>query len=125
MHHILLRYQDILLQENGYSATAQFSSTYFWHALKTGNVLIDSCNKQNAVISIVGRILENRLDCTPSGNFTDHSFDKLATAKFQLLLGKPDDTIFTADLNTAMQNLDNLQQKISPGKPGQNLIVFK
>ena len=125
MHHILLRYQDILLQENGYSATAQFSSTYFWHALKTGNVLIDSCNKQNAVISIVGHVLENHLDCTPSSNFADRSFDKLAMAKFQLLLGKPDDTIFAADFNTAMQHLVELQQKISPGKPGQNLIVFE
>lgn len=125
MHHNLLRYRDILLQENGYGAAAQFSSTYSWHALKTGDVLINSHNKQNAVVSIVGRVLENRLDCTPSGNFADRSFDKLATAKFQLLLGKPDDTIFTTDFDTAMQHLVELQQKISPGKPGQNLIVFE
>lgn len=125
MKHNLQRYHDILLHENGYGAATQFSSSYAWHPLKTGDVLIDTRNKQNAVISVVSRVLENRLDCTPSGNFSDRPFDKLATSKYHLLLGVPEDTVFAADYDIAMQNLESVQQKIAPGKVGQNLIVLE
>ena len=37
----------------------------------------------------------------------------------------PEDTVFAADYDIAMQNLESVQQKIAPGKVGQNLIVLE
>ena len=59
MQHNLQHYHDILLHENSYSASSLFSSSYAWHLLKTGDVLIDSRNKQNTVISVIRCILKN------------------------------------------------------------------
>ena len=125
MHHNLRPYHELLTHQTGYGAASDLATSFTWHRQKTGDVLINSRNKQNAIISVVGRVIENRLDCTPSGNFSDRSFEKLATAKFQLHLEKPDDTIFTSDFDTAMHNLESLQQKLAPGKTGQNLVVLE
>ena len=41
--------------------------------------------KQNAVISVVARVLNSRLDCTAVGNLGNRSTENLLTVKYQLL----------------------------------------
>ena len=46
-------------------------------------------------------------------------------AKYQLLLGEAGRHHLCTDYDIAMQNLESVQEKITPGKTGQNLIVLK
>ena len=60
-----------------------------WHTEKNGHALILKKTGENAVVSLVGRILERRLDCRPIGCFQKGKYGGLEIAKFHLLLGKP------------------------------------
>ena len=82
----LTRYHDQLLTENFYAAARTFSASFTWHSQRNGDVLINRKTKQNAIVSVVARVLESRLDCTAMGNLGNRSAENLLTVKYQLLL---------------------------------------
>ena len=123
MEHNLQRYREQLLCENCYAAAHSFRHSFSWLSQRTGDVLIEEKTKQNAIISLVARVLDNRLDCTAVGNLGNRPVDKLPSVKFQLLLGKPTDTVFADDFDTVLENLEQISNDAAPGKKKENLIV--
>ncbi|KAN0141070.1 hypothetical protein V8E53_000826, partial [Lactarius tabidus] len=123
MQHNLSRYRDQLLTVDCHGASKTFTSSVSWLPQRTGNILVDSKTNQNAVISVVGRVLDNRLDCSSLGNHGKRPPAKFPTAKFHLLLGKPTKTIFADDFDITMKNLENIQDNIGSTKNHQNLVV--
>jgi hypothetical protein len=123
MEHDLSHYRDNLVTVPCYAANNALHSSVSWLAQRTGDILINTESNQNVVISVVGRVLDNRLDCTAIGNLGNRAVDKLPTAKYHLLLAKPTDTIFLDDFHTAIANLEKVEKKIGSTKNFQNLIV--
>lgn len=123
MEHHLVRYRDQLLNANCYAAADSFCTSFSWHSQRNGNILIDNKTKQNGVVSVVARVLDNRLDCTAVGNLGNRPVSNLPSAKYQILLGKPTDTVFADDFTKVLENLEKLQNIAAPDKKKENLIV--
>ncbi|KAN0138719.1 hypothetical protein V8E53_003707, partial [Lactarius tabidus] len=123
MEHDLSHYRDNLVTVPCYAANNALYSSVSWLAQRTGDILINTESNQNTVISVVGCVLDNRLDCTAIGNLGNRAVDKLPTTKYHLLLAKPTDTIFLDDFHTAIENLEKVEKKIGSTKNFQNLIV--
>jgi hypothetical protein len=112
-----------LLRSSAYTAGETCRNTFTWHSQRTGDILIKTTTKENAVLAVVGRVLESRLDCSATGNFQNRDWETLAKAKYHLLLGKPDDTVFADDFNIALENLANFQTLIATSNDRENFIV--
>ena len=123
MEHNLVQYREQLLREDCYAAAHNFRHSFSWLSQRTGDILIEDKSKQNAVISVVARVLDNRFDCTAAGNLGNRPLDKLPSVKFQLLLGKPTDTVFADDFNKVLDNLNQISNNAAPGEKKENLIV--
>ncbi|KAF8263716.1 hypothetical protein EI94DRAFT_1485913, partial [Lactarius quietus] len=80
-----------------------------WCSDRSGHVLVDSLTSGNAVASIVGRVLDFRLNCGPTGSYLKCGVGSLATAKFQFQLGRPDNTPFAADFDKVLEVFNQLQ----------------
>ncbi|KAH9010818.1 hypothetical protein EDB85DRAFT_2232138 [Lactarius pseudohatsudake] len=59
-----------------------------------------------AVGSIVGRVLDFRFACGPSGKFRVSEYAKMEKAKYQFFLGKPFQTEFADDFDKVVPNLE-------------------
>ncbi|KAH9007949.1 hypothetical protein EDB83DRAFT_2203302, partial [Lactarius deliciosus] len=91
-----------------YVGSPGLSPTICWEQAKSGNILSDKAEKTDAVMSIVGHALENRMNCTPHGNF-NQMYSPLETAKFQLQLGKPVGTPFEQDFEKVFDIFTKIQ----------------
>ena len=127
MEHDLQPRRTRLLKSNSYVASPGCKNSVTWYREKAGNVLIEPNTKTNAVLAVIGEILENRLDCDGHGNFRKRVFqtgiETLDKAKYQLLLGKPNDTPFAADFDVAVDTLSYMQGKIATAADRENLII--
>ena len=123
MEHNLVHYREQLLKENCYAAAYSFRHSFSWLSQRTGDILIEDKSKQNAIISVVARVLDNHLDCTAVGNLGNRPPDKLPSVKFQILLGKPTGTVFADDFATVLDNLEQISNDTTPGEKKENLIV--
>lgn len=123
MEHNLVQYREQLLREDCYAAAHNFRHFFSWLSQRTGDILIEDKSKQNAVISVVACVLDNRFDCTAVGNLGNRPPDKLPSVKFQLLLGKPTDTVFADDFDKVLDNLNQISNDAAPGEKKENLIV--
>ncbi|KAN0137727.1 hypothetical protein V8E53_004483 [Lactarius tabidus] len=123
MEHDLSPYRDNLVNVPYYASNDALDSSVSWLAQRTGDILINTDTNQNAVLSVVGRVLDNRLDCTPLGNIGNRAMDKLPSAKYQLLLGQPSKTVFADDFKPAIENLQKIEKKIGSTKNFQHMIV--
>lgn len=98
-----------------------------WYKEKSGNVLIEANTKRNAVLAIVGKVLKNHLDCDGHGNFRKWVFqtglETLKKAKYQVLLGRPNDTPFAEDFDIAVETLSSLQGNIAVSLDHENFII--
>ncbi|KAH9062543.1 hypothetical protein EDB83DRAFT_2224081 [Lactarius deliciosus] len=81
-----------------------------WCQGKSGNVLNNQKNQTNAVMCVVGRVPDNRLNCGPQGNF-NWKYGGLHTSKFQLQLSKPYGTPFEDDFQKGIDIMCNIQEK--------------
>ncbi|KAF8263083.1 hypothetical protein EI94DRAFT_1599115, partial [Lactarius quietus] len=84
-----------------------------WQYDSTSHVLVDVSTGSNVVATIIGRVLEHCLRCRPSGNYINPRFGTLATAKFQLQLGKPFGTLFANDYNSVLKNVKKIQAQVA------------
>lgn len=125
MKHDLNNYRADIVKYDSYVASDSFPSTFKWHRGNKGHILIHKESNQNAVVSVVGKILEDNFNCSAIGNFTNsnRSYDTLQSAKFQLMLEKPEKTPFETDFSTAIRKLTELQNLTAVTKERRNLIL--
>lgn len=124
MDHDLTIPRAKLLKSKAYTANNHCCSAFLWHSQKNGDILIDKLSNANAVLAVVGEVLENRLDCSPSGNYHERKGQTLEKSKFELLLGKPMKTPFADDFDTTIKNLTSFQNLIAVWPDRENLICF-
>jgi hypothetical protein len=118
-------YRARLLQNTSYIPGPAFVDKLRWDNEDSGHVLVDGNTNSHLVAIVVGRVSENKLNCGPAGNYlgSDAEFANLATAKFQLLLGKPFKTPFETDFDKALNNLTDLQSKVAATQDLRHFIV--
>jgi hypothetical protein len=107
-------YRDYLLQNKAYATSADFlrSIGWPWPWQKYGEALVNKSTSENAIITVVGRVLERRLDCGPTGNFKGR-YGPLKKAKYHLLLEKPCGTPFASDFDKIVAVLSKIQGAIA------------
>jgi hypothetical protein len=98
-----------------------------WANEKSGHVLLEKMEKEKstrtkAVVSVVGRVLEDRLNCGPNGNFINKVYGSLRKAKYQLRLAKPTETPFGSDFDTVQDNVRILQAQRAATETHKNFI---
>ncbi|KAH9066970.1 hypothetical protein EDB83DRAFT_2223259 [Lactarius deliciosus] len=124
MEHNLASYRSQLLLSKLYVASPGFPSSVRWEQGKAGNVLSDRATKSNTVMAVVGRVLANRMNVEPHGNF-NRQYGPLEGAKFQLQLVKPVDTPFEKDFDKAVEVLTKMQGQAAATQDRRNFIVVK
>jgi hypothetical protein len=125
MQHDLSHYRDGLLTVHCYCPNNAINSSVSWLAQRNGDILINPDTKQNAVLSVVGRVLDNHLDCSVLGNHGNRPAEKLPSVKYHLLLGKPTDTVFADNFETTLDNLSQIEKKMASSAKYENLIVYE
>lgn len=105
-----------------YAAHASFLQTVTWRYHRSGRVLVGKTGKKNALVSLVARVIKQRLDCGPCGNYTGE-FGTLASAKYHLQITKPAETPFAEDYDLALQNFRALQDQAASTEDRRNFIV--
>lgn len=74
----------------------------------------EKITNEDAVLILVGKVLDDRLFCGPSGNWSpNNTFGGLRTAKYNFTLGLPDEDAFTNDFTSAFKTLGTLQNNIA------------
>ena len=123
MEHNLPLYRANIIQSPSYAACPGFIPALGWRTDKAGHVLVNKSSNENAVVSVIGRVLELRLDCGPTGNFIKGRFGGLQTAKYHCLLEKPDKTPFANDFDNSLSNFERVQSDIASTANKNNFIV--
>ena len=127
MEHDLCGLRATLLSNELYGASAEFVASVVWGNARSGHVLLEKSpadqSRTNAVVSVVGRVVEDRLNCGPEGNYVNKDFGKLETAKYQLRLAKPTDTPFAPDFDKVAENLKIIRTQRAATQDRRNLIV--
>ena len=123
MEHNLPLYRANIVQSASYAACPGFLPALGWRTDKAGHVLVSKSSNENAVVSVIGRVLELRLDCGPTGNFVKGRFGGLQTAKYHCLLEKPDKTPFANDFDKSLSNFERVQSNIASTANKNNFII--
>ncbi|KAF8262734.1 hypothetical protein EI94DRAFT_1704548 [Lactarius quietus] len=123
MSHDLTAYQARLAQSQYYVANSSFLHAVTWIYSRTGRILVEKASKNNAVVCVVGHVVEQRLDCGPTGNYITGEFGSLQKAKYRLQITKPTGTPFTKDYDVALTALKVLQNQATSTGDRRNLIV--
>ncbi|KAH9033805.1 hypothetical protein EDB85DRAFT_1950047 [Lactarius pseudohatsudake] len=110
MTHDLKEYHSRLNSSKMYVAKASFLQDFEWQSRGGGHVFAEPFTRVPAVGSIVGRVLDFRFACGPSGNFRVSEYAKMEKAKYQLFLGKPFQTEFADDFDKVVPNLETAQK---------------
>jgi len=123
MHDTLTPHRTQLLQSKVYAASPAFIQNVRWQYENNRHVLLDVSTGSNIVATVVGRVLEHR--CGPNGNYLDlnSKYVTLATAKYQLLLGKPIGTPFALDYDKVLENVGSIQAQAASTNDRCNFIV--
>lgn len=125
MHDSFAAYRFHLLQSNTYVPNPLFLQNVRWQYEDAGHVLVDTATSSNMVAVVVGRVLEHRLYCGPNGNYldSDSKFGTLATAKFQLQLGRPIGSVFAMDYDKVLESVAKVQAQVASTQDRRNFIV--
>ena len=109
MANDLASHHKNLLKCNSYGANEPFHLTFTWQLQKLGHILMNDCSNENAILAVIDEVLEKGLQCSARGNFHMCDFETLEKAKFQLVLGKPNKTVFANDFDTTIAKLASFQ----------------
>lgn len=63
----LALHRQNLLKSNSYSGNDHLHSDFVWQSQKMGHILINETTNENAVLAVVGQVLEKGLQCASSG----------------------------------------------------------
>jgi hypothetical protein len=108
-----------------YVPAPHFLQQVRWQYEDAGHVLVDISTGSNIVAVVIGHVLEHRLCCGPNSNYlnVDSQYVTLATAKFQLLLGRPIGTVFTVDYDKVLENTAKIQAQVASTPDRHNFII--
>ena len=108
---------------SAYTASGNFLSVVGWKRQNAGNNLVVKSTGEDIVCIAVGKALDYRLNCSPSGNFNPDFETPLHKSKFQFTLGRPDNTVFATDYDKTVATLKKIQQTIASTNSQKNLIL--
>ena len=125
MQGSLATHRAQLLQSKNYVPALHFLQQIWWQYEEASHILVDSSSGSNIVAVVVACVLEHYLFCEPNGNYlnSDSMFVTLATAKFQLQLGRPIRTVFTINYNKVLINIAKIQAQIASTQDWHNFII--
>jgi hypothetical protein len=123
MVHNLESYRSDLLLTESYAASAGFLAGLGWQVENSGRVVVNKEGNADAVMIVVGEVIDHRLLVGPNGNYSSDAFGDFSTAKFLFHLGKLTKTPFEQDFEKAMQNFDKIQAQVSASTNRVNFIV--
>ncbi|KAI9435942.1 hypothetical protein H4582DRAFT_1854634 [Lactarius indigo] len=123
MEHDLAAYQAALALSKLYVANAEVIENVCWRQGRTGDVLKVKKSNVDVVMSIVGYVPDNRLNCGPQGNYNNRKYGSLKTAKFQIQLAKPFGTPFEEDFDEAIKIIGDMQQQTASTKDHRHFIT--
>jgi len=107
-------HRDSLHGLANYVAAATFLSKVGWKQDGYAHMVKEKTTNEDAVLILVGKVLDDRLFCGPSGNWSpNNTFGGLRTAKYNFTLGLPDEDAFTSDFTSAFKTLGTLQNNIA------------
>ncbi|KAF8267360.1 hypothetical protein EI94DRAFT_1801764 [Lactarius quietus] len=122
MSHDLTVYQARLAQSQ-YVANSSFLHAVTWRYSHMGRILVEKASRNNAVVCVIGHVVEQRLNYGPTGNYITGEFGSLQKAKYQLQITKPTGTPFVKDYDVALTALKVLQNQATSMGDRHNLIV--
>ena len=127
MHNSLAAYRSQLFQSKCYVPSPHFLQSVRWQYEDTGHVLVDASTSSNFVAVVVGHVLEHHLYCGPNGNYlvsdSELKFGNLATAKFQLQLGRPIGMVFAVDFDKVLENSAKVQAQVASTQDRRNFLI--
>lgn len=123
MQHNLEQYRSQLLLARFYAAHPRYLQGTKWRSERTGHVLVDTLTCGRAVASVVGRVIDYRLNCGPSGGYIKRGVGSLVAAKYHFQLAKPENTPFAADFDKVLQNIEQLQSATAASPVRRNFVV--
>src|SRR5258708_1913912 len=96
------KHRDSMHSLKNYVAAATFLSNVGWGQEGSSNMLKNKVDKEDAVLIVVGKVVDNRLFCRPQGNWaTNNQYGSLKAAKFTFTLGRPDEEVFANNFDNA------------------------
>ena len=117
-------HRDYLHTLKNYVAAATFLSCVGWGQNGSANTLVEKQNREPAVLIVVGKVVNDRVFCGPSGNWsTNNKFGSLKEAKYQFAIGRPDEELFAKEFDTAFKTLGKVQSGIASTQERQHLLV--
>lgn len=111
---------------DNYGASPQFNNLWQWKERDAthGDILNVKDTEEPAYIMAVATISADKLYVKSQGNYTQSFQMKLGSAKMQLTLKRPEDTIYAADFDTLLANLEKVQDAVKTSTyPQQYLII--
>lgn len=87
-------------------------------------MLSNKDDKSDAVLIVVGKVVNDRLFCGPAGNWTTkNSYGSLKTAKYQFTIGPPNEEVFATDFEAAFKNLGRIQAAVALSQKREHLLI--
>ena len=106
-------HRDSLHGLANYVTTATFLTKVGWKQDGYAHMVKEKFTNEDAVLILVGKVLDDHLFCGPSGNWSpNNTFGGLKTAKYNFTLGQPDENVFTEDFTFTFKALGALQNNI-------------
>jgi hypothetical protein len=104
------RVQNLALET--YTPSTCYLSALGWKRVNTGSNLVTKATGADLVSIVVGCVREYRFNCGPTGSFNAKFGTGLEKAKYEFVIGRPDNTVFATDYDTAVQNLTKASQTV-------------
>jgi hypothetical protein len=97
-----------------YVAAAAFLSNVGWAQDGFAHMLKNKDNRDDAVVIVVGKVIDDRLFCGPTGNWaTGNQYGSLEGAKYTFVLGQPEEEVFASDFDIAFKALGKIQSSVA------------
>ena len=107
-----------------YMAAATFLSNVGWGQEGSSNMLKNKVDKEDAILIVVRKVVDNCLFCGPQGNWaTNNQYGSLKAAKFTFTLGRPDEEVFANDFDSAYKVLGKIQANIVSTPHHEHLLL--
>lgn len=111
---------------DNYGASLKFNDLWQWKERDAthGDILNVKDTDEPAYVMAVGTVSADKLYVKPHGNYTQSFQMKLGSAKMQLTLKRPEGTIYAANFDTLLSNLEGVQDAVKTSTyPQQYLII--
>lgn len=111
---------------DNYGASVRFNDLWKWKERDAthGDILNVKDTDEPAYIIAVATVSADKLYVKSHGNYTQSFQMKLGSAKMQLTLKRPENSLYTSDFDSLLGNLEKVQDAVKSGSyPEQYLII--